>query len=95
MHLNEHILQSFQTFGKAYEEVHIWLDEFAGTPQYGYKHRRVRHHLAGIQEAGRLFGIEAMKAARQHIIADLKMEGWKDSDHFPEDEADYVKMGLY
>jgi hypothetical protein len=32
---------------------------------------------------------------RHHIISDLKMEGWKDTDHFPKDEADYVRMGLF
>lgn len=36
-----------------------------------------------------------MKAARQHKVVDLKIDGWKESDHFPEDEADYVRMGLY
>jgi hypothetical protein len=25
----------------------------------------------------------------------LKMEGWTDHDHFPWDEADYVRMGLF
>lgn len=42
-----------------------------------------------------LFGKEAALAAEAHIISDLKMEGWKETDHFPEDERDYVKMGLF
>jgi len=42
-----------------------------------------------------LFGEEAALAARQHILSDLKQEGWTENDHFPRDEADYEKMGLF
>ena len=59
------------------------------------KHRRVRHHLAGIREVERMYGKEAAEAARQHIVSDLKMEGWTENDHFPIDEADYIRMGLF
>ena len=41
-----------------------------------------------------LFGEEAGKATRQHIISDLKEEGWTENDPFPMDEKDYVEMGL-
>ena len=34
-------------------------------------------------------------AARQHIISDLRMEGWKEDDGIPKDERDYVRMGLF
>jgi len=34
-------------------------------------------------------------AARQHIISDLKQEGWKGSDRFPKNEQDYKSMGLF
>jgi hypothetical protein len=37
----------------------------------------------------------AGKVARQHIISDLNEEGWTEQDHFPVDERDYVKMGLF
>ena len=40
-------------------------------------------------------GEDAGKVARQHIIRDLKEEGWKEGNHFPQDEKDYVKMGLF
>ncbi len=83
------------TFGKPFKEVHLWLDEFAGTPEYGMRHRKKRHHAAGLEEVRRLFGEEAVAPARQHIIADLKLEGWKEGDHFPRDERDYVRMGLF
>jgi hypothetical protein len=55
----------------------------------------VRHHEAGIQEAIRLFGEKAGQAARQHIISDLKEEGWTGNDPFPKDEEHYVTMGLF
>ena len=95
MKFSEHCTESILLFGRPYEEVHLWIDEFAGTPQYGMRHRKLRHHLQGIQEVEKLFGKEAALAAKAHIISDLKMEGWKESDHFPEDEIDYVKMGLF
>jgi hypothetical protein len=92
----KHCEESFATFGKPYEEVHLWLDEFAGSRQYGFKHRRVRHHEDGIKQVIDLFGEEAGRAARQHIVTDLKEERWNEKENrFPKDEADYVKMGLF
>ena len=95
MNLEDHCGESRRFFGKPYDEVHIWLDEFMGAPGIGAKHRRIRHHEAGIREAMKLFGEDAGKVARQHIISDLEMEGWTEEDHFPLDEEDYVKMGLF
>jgi hypothetical protein len=71
------------------------LDEFQGTEKYRMRHRRVRHHEAGIREAILLFGAEAGPVARLHIISDLKEEGWTEKDSFPKDEEDYVRMGLF
>ena len=93
--LEYHCQESISLFGKPYEEVHRWLDEFAGSQKYGFRHRKVRHHEAGIVEAGRLFGQEAEKAARQHIISDLKTEGWAPGDSFPKNEEDYVRIGFF
>jgi len=83
------------SFGKPYAELHRWLDEFAGTERYGMRHRRVRHHQAGINEAKRIFGPDAGPVARQHIISDLLQEGWTECDLFPQDEDHYVRMGLF
>jgi hypothetical protein len=91
----KHCEESAQLFGRPFEEVHRWLDEFAGAPGIGMKHRRKRHHEAGIRQAMKLFGELAGQAARQHIISDLKEEGWTELDHFPRDEEDYVRMGLF
>jgi hypothetical protein len=59
------------------------------------RHRRVRHHEAGIQEVRALFGEVAAEAARQHIMADLKEEGWTETDPFPQDGEDFVKIGFF
>jgi hypothetical protein len=91
----KHCQESISLFGKPYEEVHRWLDEFMGTDQYRMRHRKLRHHHAGINQVIERFGEEAGKVARQHIISDLKEEGWTETDPFPKDQEDYVKMGLF
>ena len=95
MKLADHQRESRALFGDDFTEVHLWLDAFQGTEKYRMRHRRVRHHIAGIREAERLFGPEGAKAARQHIISDLKEEGWMEKDQFPKDEKDYIRMGLF
>ncbi len=96
MTFNEHCKESIEKLGSPFEEVHIWLDEFAHSEEYGMKHRKVRHHLQGIKEVIKLFGTEAGEAARLHIISDLKLEGWiEGSDPFPKNEKHYASMGLY
>ena len=64
----QHCQESIRLFGQAYGEVHRYLDEFAGKLPYGMRHRKKRHHLAGIAEVVRLFGKKAGEAARQHIV---------------------------
>lgn len=91
----EHCEESIRLFGKSYEDIHRWLDEYAGSREYGFKHRRKRHHEEGIREAIKLFGEKAGKVARQHIISDLKEEGWTENDRFPKNERDYVAMGMF
>ena len=71
------------------------MDEFAGSEKYGFRHRKVRHHEAGIAEVCQLFGQEAGKAARQHIISDLKTECWTPDDPFPKNEDDYIQIGFF
>ena len=93
--LEVHCNESKKLFGTAYEEVHRWLDEFQGTERYRMRHRRVRHHEAGISEVIKIFGEKAGEVARQHIISDLKEEGWTESDPFPLDEDHFVKMGFF
>jgi hypothetical protein len=87
--------ESIRLFGQPYAEVHRWLDAFAGTKAYGYRPRKKRHHEAGIRQAIELFGEDARPVARQHIITDLKDEGWTEAAHVPRDEHEYVKMSLF
>ncbi len=64
-------------------------------PPYGMKHRRLRHHEAGIAEVCRKWGPEAGEAARLHVIADLKMDCWSEEQGIPLNEEDYFRRGLY
>lgn len=59
------------------------------------RHRRVRHHMEGIRRVREIFGDEAASIARQHIITGLKKEGSVESDPFPADEQDYVRIGFF
>ena len=95
MNFEDHCEESERLFGNRFEEVHKWLDEFAGTPEYGMRHRKMRHHHDGINQVIKLFGEEAGKAAKQHILSDLKLEGWSETDPFPKDREYYVKIGLF
>jgi len=96
MTFEEHCKESRALFGKSYEDVHKWLDAFQKAPGIGMKHRRFRHHEAGVREIIKRFGAEAGEVARRHIISDLQQEGWKEEEHpFPKDENHYVEMGLY
>lgn len=84
MRFEEHCIESIELFGKPYKEVHQWLDEFTGKPGIGMKHRKFRHHEEGIKQAVKLFGEEAGKVARRHIMSDLAQEGWDETIHpFP------------
>lgn len=95
MTFEEHCRESMRSFGERYEEVHRWLDEFMGKPGYGMRHRRKRHHEAGIRQVEEFFGEEAARAARQHIVSDLKLEGWTEEDPFPKEEEHFVRIGFF
>jgi len=91
----EHCHESIIKFGEAFPQVHTWLDEFMGKPGVFTRHRKFRHHLEGIEQCKVLFGKIAAEVAQQHIITDLKLEGWTDKDEFPKNEADYKRLGLW
>jgi hypothetical protein len=91
----KHCEQTMRELGDRFEQVHVWLDELAGQEPYGMRHRRKRHHAAGIEEARRRFGDKAAEAARMHIEMDLMEEGWTRSDPFPRDERHYIDMGIF
>lgn len=93
--LDEHCARSIEMFGNEFREVHEWLDEFAGKPPHGMRHRHLRHHMEGVRRVSELFGVQAAEAAIFHIIYDLEQEGWTDDDDFPVDSLHYKRMGLF
>lgn len=54
-----HCAEALEAFGQPFEAVQLWLDEFAARLPFGMRHRRVRHHLAGIEEVRKLWGDQA------------------------------------
>jgi hypothetical protein len=94
MRTDDHCAESLRLFGQEFRKVHEWLDELFGTP-IGARHRRKRHHLAGVEEVRRRWGDRAAEAARRHVMSDLQGEGWRETDPFPRDEQDYVSMGFF
>ncbi len=95
MKAEDHEAECLEKLGTRFELIHKWLDEFAGTAEYGMRHRKLRHHEEGIRRVREKWGDDAADAARLHIISDLKEEGWSEGDHFPVNDKDYVKMGLF
>ena len=91
-HFETHCDESYILFGKEYPEVHKWLDAYFGTPEEQFWHRHKRHHEEGIKECVKLFGEDAGTVARQHIISDLKQDGWEEGMRFPKDEEDYIAL---
>jgi hypothetical protein len=77
--------------GKSWQIVHEWLDEFAssmGVPA----HRRMRHHIEGIDTVRSEWGDEAAQAAEIHIKRDLFFWGGE-IPH--KDEYDDVNKSYY
>lgn len=94
MRFQEHCDETVCLYSKPHKAVHLWLDAFYAS--IGARHRRKRHHLAGIEEVRRRWGDQAADVAKRHIISDLSLEGWREGhDRFPADEADYIRMGLF
>lgn len=95
MNRQEHEAECIELFGKPYTEVHQFLDQFAGRPECGMRHRCKLHHNAGIAMVRSLYGDEAADAARLHIESDLQQEGWHCTDPFPENEQHYKELGFF
>lgn len=83
-----HGAEATASFGQPHAEVHLWLDELAGKPPWGMRHRRVRHHAARIEQVRRRWRDGVAAAARQHIEADLRQEGWNATHPFPRNEQE-------
>ena len=73
--IETHMEDCDKVFGKSYEEVHRWLDEYTKKfPIHVYleKHRMFRHHAEGVEEAIKKWGFYAGQAAKLHIIRDYE-----------------------
>lgn len=64
-----HCSRCEEKIGCSYDYVHSWLDEFAKT--HFPDHRHFRHHAEGIEEVRKMWGDDAAKAARLHILDDM------------------------
>ena len=85
MKFQDHCDECQEKLGEAWPEVHRWLDEYAKETFPLDTHRIHRHHEAGVEEVERKWGSWAAKAAKLHILADVKCYGL---DHVPTfDEA--------
>ena len=64
----EHCDDCERELGEPFPEVHKWLDEFFA--KLKAKHRDVRHHQGGVEEARKKWGDRAARAAEIHIAKD-------------------------
>ena len=67
-HIDIHCADCKAILGDDFWYVHRWLDEFY--PIVKDAHRKIRHHIDGVEEARRKWGDEAAKAATIHIEKD-------------------------
>jgi hypothetical protein len=80
----EHCAECVQKLGEPFYVVHRWLDEFFVKMGCHVRHRDIRHHEKGIEEARKMWGDKAAEAARLHIATDFG--GW-----VPKDEMEVQK----
>jgi hypothetical protein len=85
----EHCEDCVRELGEPFGEVHKWLDEFFARLGFCEKHRDVRHHEVGIEEARVKWGDRAAEAARIHIRKDF--DGWVPKDTL---EVQEWRMGV-
>ena len=68
--LEKHMADCVHFLGTPFREVHVWLDAYSTS--IGAKHRKMRHHKEGLNEAAALFGINGGKAAAIHVLRDCR-----------------------
>ena len=88
--LEAHKKDSIEKFGKPYEEVHIYIDQYHA--KYGAKHRFMLHHDQGIEEIRQKFGNEAALVAESHIKLDCNGRVPKKED-YANRKVDWLGMG--
>ena len=97
MTFKEHCTRCKNILGNEFDYVHKWLDEFHGTPKYKTRHRKVRHHLKGIEDVRDMWGDDAAEAATLHIVDDLKVgeDISADESWIAKNEKHYVELGYW
>lgn len=83
MKREDHEKATFEVFGKPFSEVHAFLDQFH--VQFpGGNHRRVLHHMRGVDLVEQHFGKAARGPAILHIYDDFGFlpESWTDLDDY-------------
>ena len=83
----EHCKECKEKLGKDWSVVHRWLDEFFINMGCNEKHRDIRHHQKGIEQARIKWGDQAAEAAKLHIMTDFN--GW-----VPKDEIEVQKWRI-
>jgi hypothetical protein len=83
----EHCEECENKLGKQWNVVHLWLDEFFVKMGCTERHRDIRHHSKGIEQARLKWGDEAAEAAKIHIARDF--DGW-----IPHDEMEVQKWRM-
>ena len=71
--IEEHEKDCVAFLGKPYTEVHRWLDQYASLFPVGFfvdYHRSFTHNSYGLECIRSLYGYEAERAARVHLIRD-------------------------
>lgn len=73
--LKTHKEDCMRLLGEEFEEVHLWLDEFARVwkpEKYLEYHRQFRHNQEGLDDIVELFGERGLLAAKIHFIRDTE-----------------------
>ena len=66
-----HYKDCLEQLGNEYREINDWFDELAMiSGELNKEHRHERHHLEGIEEAVKIFGEDARKVGKVHILRD-------------------------
>lgn len=67
---SQHCADCELKLGKPFPEVHTWLDALYDSRSGDLGHRAARHHMEGVEEVRRMWGDDAARAAKLHIMLD-------------------------
>ena len=85
----EHMESCRKKFGKPFEEVHRYLDQWHG--MFGGRHRFMLHHKEGVEDVRKTWGDEAAAAAEDHIMLDCN--GIPNKEDYISKKVDWLGCG--